>query len=69
VEQRVAWDDLPEPLKQAIEVRTGPIAGVRIASAGQNSPLAAIIDTPDGKVFVMGTAWLAEQRHVARCSR
>jgi len=54
VEQRIAWDDLSGPLKQAIEARTGPIMGVRIASAGQNSPLAAIIDARDGKVFVKG---------------
>lgn len=50
MEQRVAWDDLPKLLKMAIEARTGPITGVRIASAGQNSPLAAIIDTADDKV-------------------
>ena len=54
MEQRIAWDDLPEPLKQAIEARTGRIAGVRIATAGQNSPLAAIIETADGKVFAKG---------------
>jgi hypothetical protein len=54
VEQRVAWDDLPGPLKQAIEVRTGPIESVRVASAGQNSPLAAVIDARDGKVFAKG---------------
>jgi hypothetical protein len=54
VEQRVAWDDLAGPLKQAIEARTGPITRVRIATAGQNSPLAAIVHTRDGKVFVKG---------------
>jgi len=54
VEQRIAWDDLAGPLKQAIEVRTGPITRVRIATAGQNSPLAAIVHTRDGKVFVKG---------------
>jgi hypothetical protein len=54
VEQRVAWDDLPGPLKLRIEARTGPITGVRIASAGQNSPLAAIIDARNGKVFAKG---------------
>jgi hypothetical protein len=55
VEQRIAWDDLPGSLKQAVEVRTGPITAVRIASAGQNSPLAAIIDTAaDGRVFAKG---------------
>ena len=54
MEQRIAWDNLPWPLKQAIEARTGPITAVRIATAGQNSPLAAIIDTRDGKVFAKG---------------
>ena len=45
MERRIAWDDLPRPLKQAIAARTGPISAVRIATAGQNSALAAIIDT------------------------
>ena len=54
MEQRIAWEDLPEPLKQAIGARTGPITDVRIATAGQNSQLAAIIDTSDGKVFAKG---------------
>ncbi len=39
---------------QAIGARTGPITGVRIATAGQNSPLAAIIETSHGKVFAKG---------------
>jgi hypothetical protein len=52
---RIAWDHLPQPLKQAIEARTGRITTVRIASAGLNSPLAAIIETSDGgKVFAKG---------------
>jgi hypothetical protein len=54
VEQRIAWDDLPAPLKQAIEAHTGPITSVRVAAAGQNSPLAAIMDTRCGRVFAKG---------------
>ena len=54
MEQRIAWDDLPGSLRRAIEARTGPITAVRIATAGQNSPLAAIIDTRDGKMFAKG---------------
>lgn len=54
MEPRIAWDDLPGPLTQAIEARIGQITAVRTADAGQNSPLAAIIDTSDGKVFVKG---------------
>jgi hypothetical protein len=44
----------PGPLKQAIEARTGPINAVRIATAGQNSPLAAIIDIAEGRLFAKG---------------
>ena len=54
MDQRIAWDDLPSSLKDAIEARTGRITSVRIATAGQNSPLAAIIDAADGKVFAKG---------------
>lgn len=54
MDQRIAWDDLPGSLKEAIEARTGSISSVHIATAGQNSPLAAIIDTADDKVFVKG---------------
>lgn len=54
MEPRIAWNDLPEPLKQAIQARTGTITSVRQATAGQNSPLAATIDTDGGKIFVKG---------------
>jgi hypothetical protein len=54
VEKRIQWADLPGPLKAAIEDRTGPITSGRAVTAGQNSPLAAIIHTRDGKVFVKG---------------
>jgi hypothetical protein len=54
VEPRIAWDDLPSALKDAIEARTGRITDVHIATAGQNSPLAAIIATADGQVFAKG---------------
>jgi hypothetical protein len=54
VEQRIAWENVPAPLKQAIQARTGPITGVRVAAAGQNSPLAAILHTRSGLVFAKG---------------
>ena len=38
MEQRIAWEDLPEPLKQAIGARIGPITDVRIATAGHQLP-------------------------------
>ena len=54
MEQRIAWDDLPGPLKQAIAARTGPITGVRVMNAGQNSPLAADHRHRATGVFVKG---------------
>jgi hypothetical protein len=54
VEQRIPWESLPGSLKQAIEARTGTITAGRTMTAGQNSPLAAVVDTPAGRVFVKG---------------
>jgi hypothetical protein len=51
---RIAWKDLPGPLRQAIEGRTGPVISALTASAGLNSPLAAIVTTADGTVFAKG---------------
>jgi hypothetical protein len=52
--ERIAWGDLPDPLKESIEARTGPVIAARTATAGENSPLAAIISTGDGMVFAKG---------------
>ena len=54
MEKRIPWDDLPGPLKAAIAERTGPVTAGRAVTDGQNSPLAAVIETPGGKVFVKG---------------
>jgi hypothetical protein len=52
--ERIFWGNLPGSLKAAIELRAGPIRAVRTATAGENSPLAAIITTDDGMVFAKG---------------
>ncbi len=54
MEQRIPWDDLPASLKDAISARTGPVISGRAATDGQNSPLAAVLNTRNGKVFVKG---------------
>jgi hypothetical protein len=51
---RVAWDDLPAELKEAITARTGQITAIRTPGAGLNSPLAAIITAENGTVFAKG---------------
>ena len=54
MEQRIPWDDLPGDLKESISARTGPVTAGHAAADGQNSPLAAVLETRDGKVFVKG---------------
>jgi phosphotransferase family enzyme len=52
--KRIQWGDLPGSLKDAISARTGPITAGRAIVDGQNSPLAAVVETRDGRVFVKG---------------
>jgi hypothetical protein len=54
VAKRVQWADLPGSLKGAISTRTGPITAGRAVTEGQNSPLVAVIETRDGRMFVKG---------------
>lgn len=52
--KRIQWADLPGSLKESISARTGPIRSGRAVADGQNSPLAAVLETRDGTVFVKG---------------
>jgi hypothetical protein len=52
--KRIQWEDLPGSLKDAISHRTGPILSGRAVTDGKNSPLAAVAETRNGKVFVKG---------------
>ncbi len=52
--ERIAWEDLADDLKSAIEKRTGPILHAQTMTAGQNSPVSAAVTTADGKTFVKG---------------
>jgi hypothetical protein len=70
VPKRIQWEDLDATLVDAISARTGPIIAGRAVTAGQNSPLAAVLDTGDGKVFVKGLPSdyrmvVSQQREVA----
>lgn len=64
---RITWDDLPAAAQAAIADRTGPIRTVRMISAGANSPLAAVLETKHGPVFVKGMP--ADSRGVASQAR
>jgi hypothetical protein len=52
--KRIAWEDLDDDLKSAIEKRTGPIVHAETMTAGQNSPVSAAVTTATGKTFVKG---------------
>jgi hypothetical protein len=54
VPKRIQWEDLDAALIDAISARTGPILAGRAVTAGQNSPLAAALETRNGMVFVKG---------------
>jgi hypothetical protein len=64
---RITWDDLPEATRAAIADRTGPVRCARTVSGGRNSPLATVLDTPAGSVFVKGLP--ADARGVATQAR
>jgi hypothetical protein len=52
--QRVDWTDLPASLRDAVAERTGSVRSACTVSAGFNSPLAAVLRTDAGRVFVKG---------------
>ncbi|MER6616288.1 aminoglycoside phosphotransferase [Streptomyces xantholiticus] len=51
---RVHWNDLPEPARNAIIERTGPVQKVETAQGGANSGFAARVHTASDVIFVKG---------------
>lgn len=52
--QRTDWEQLSEPIRQAIEACTGPVYAATTAPSGKNSSIAALLETRAGSVFVKG---------------
>ncbi|GAA2465456.1 phosphotransferase family protein [Winogradskya humida] len=52
--QRTDWEQLSEPVRAAIEVRTGPVRAASTVSAGKNSAIAAVLETATVSVFIKG---------------
>ncbi|SDD24882.1 aminoglycoside phosphotransferase [Actinokineospora iranica] len=52
--QRITWPNLPEALREDITARTGEILDARTVAKGMNSPLAMVLRTAAGTVFVKG---------------
>lgn len=54
MEDRIEWADVPDLLRASIEKRTGPVVSGRAVADGLNSPLAAVVETRAGAVFLKG---------------
>ena len=59
---RMPWNDLPAPVRAAIERECGQILRVESLSAGRNSDFSAILHTTDGSVFCKGVAGVSGKR-------
>jgi hypothetical protein len=51
---RIAWEQLPDSVRHAVESLVGPIASATTVGDGQNSAVATTLDTHHGRVFVKG---------------
>lgn len=50
----VAWRDLPGPVREGIEARTGPVAWASPGGEGWSTDLRLVLGTPAGEVFIKG---------------
>jgi hypothetical protein len=51
---RIDWEQLPSSVRHAVEALIGPVLSATTVGDGQNSAIAAILDTRQGRVFVKG---------------
>lgn len=63
---RVDWRELPDPVRRAVEARTGPVASAVPVAAGTTSPVAVHLRTAGGDLFVKGVR-AGDEQAVWRC--
>jgi len=51
---RIAWEHLPASVRHAVEALIGPVVSATTVGDGQNSAIATILQTRQGRVFVKG---------------
>lgn len=51
---RIAWEQLPATVRDAVQALTGTVRTARTVGGGQNSALATILDSAQGRVFLKG---------------
>lgn len=64
---RIGWEQLPFRARNAVEALIGPVQSATTAGPGQNSAIAALLDTRQGRVFVKGLR--TDQRGVVAMQR
>lgn len=67
---RIDWDQLPADARNAVKALLGPVAAATTVGDGQNSAIAAVLDTAQGRVFLKGLrtdtrAVVTQQREAA----
>jgi Phosphotransferase enzyme family len=51
---RIAWEQLPASVRHAVEALTGPVLSATTVGDGQNSAIATVLETREGRRFVKG---------------
>lgn len=51
---RIAWEQLPASVRHAVDALTGPVLSATTVGDGQNSAIATILQTSQGRVFLKG---------------
>jgi hypothetical protein len=54
---RVAWEELPAAVHDAVDALIGPVVSARTVGDGQNSAVATILVTDDGTAHIIDWAW------------
>ncbi|MEW2507602.1 hypothetical protein AB0878_44800 [Amycolatopsis sp. NPDC047767] len=67
---RLDWEQLPPAVRNAAEALLGPVLAAKTVGDGQNSAIATILDTEQGRVFIKGLrtdhrAVVTQQREAA----
>ncbi|MEU4066577.1 aminoglycoside phosphotransferase [Streptomyces wedmorensis] len=64
--ERAHWEDLPPTVRAAVEAHIGPVQHAHTVAAGVNSGIAAVLESPNGSVFLKGVPLDHPQIHTQR---
>jgi hypothetical protein len=58
---RSDWTEVPEQVREAVEVHTGPIGHIEVAPTGNHADIASTLHAPDGRTFVKAARKLPDR--------